>query len=55
MNVVKQILKRKNVNADRSIRFINIKPHVINNAACNVDFKRNGILKCLFNISNIFE
>jgi len=55
MNVVKQILKRKNVKADRSIRLINIKPHMINNIAFNVGFKRNDILKYLFDIPINFE
>jgi hypothetical protein len=55
MNVVKQILKRKNVKADRSIRLINVTPHTINSIAFNVGFKRNDILKYLFNISITFE
>jgi hypothetical protein len=47
-------LNKKNVNADRSIRLINITPQTTNRVACIVGFKRSGIWKYLLNISITF-
>jgi AraC-like DNA-binding protein len=55
MNVVRQRLKIRNVNAERSIRLIRMTPQIINKVACKVGFKRTDIFKRGCSISITFE